>query len=115
MQYHYCFNSAAKLQKSFGILFAFEGKSKKSRAQMARIVTCALRNCRVGTFVVVAAPKFLPLPFPHDLAEGDDKFIHILAGVVEGKGGTDAHLVAEGSEGGLGAVVTSTHCDALLI
>jgi hypothetical protein len=52
---------------------------------------------------------------PHNLAEGNNEFIHILAGVVEGEGRTDAHLVAEGSEGGLSAVVTSTHCDALLI
>jgi hypothetical protein len=51
----------------------------------------------------------------NDLANGDDELIHILAGVVEGEGGTDAHLVAEGSEGGLSAVVTGTHCDALLI
>ena len=51
----------------------------------------------------------------NDLADGDDEFIHILAGVVEGEGGTDAHLIAEGPEGGLGAVMSGTHCDALLI
>ena len=60
-------------------------------------------------------PFVLSLPLTHDLAHGNHEFIHILAGVVEGEGGTDAHLVAEGTEGGLGAVVTSTHCDALLI
>ena len=73
---------------------------------MVCLVICALRNCRL---------KLLSLPLSYDLAEGDEEFIHILAGVVEGEGGTDTHFVAEGSEGGLGAVVTGTHCDALLI
>ena len=59
--------------------------------------------------------KHLPLSLSHDLANGNHEFIHIIAGVVEGEGGTDAHLVAEGTEGGLSAVVTGTHRDALLI
>lgn len=55
------------------------------------------------------------LSLSKNLANGNDEFIHILAGVVEGEGGADAHLVAEGSKGRLGAVVTGTYCDALLI
>ena len=59
--------------------------------------------------------RVLPLPTSNDFAHGNHEFIHILAGVVEGEGGTDAHFVAEGTEGGLSAVVTGTHRDALLI
>jgi hypothetical protein len=55
------------------------------------------------------------LSLSKNLANGNDELIHILTGIVEGEGGADAHLVAEGSEGGLSAVVTSTYCDALLI
>ena len=82
---------------------------------MAIRTICDLRNYYVGAFTAVAASKSLPLPLSHNLPEGNHQFIHILAGVVEGEGGTDAHLVAEGTEGGLGAVVTSTHRDALFI
>ena len=59
--------------------------------------------------------RVLSLATPNDLAHSNHELIHILTSVVEGEGGTDAHLVAEGTEGGLGAVVTGTHCDALLI
>ena len=63
----------------------------------------------------LAHRSVLPLPLSHDFSHGNHEFIHILAGVVKGEGGTDAHLVAEGTEGGLSAVVTGTHRDALLI
>ena len=66
-------------------------------------------------YMILQAPIQLCTPAAHNLADGNDELIYILAGVIEGEGGTDAHLVAEGSEGGLSAVVTSTHCDALLI
>ena len=87
-------------------MFAFGGKSDKVRAKMLRFAIFARLN---------VTSKSLPLPTAHNLSHGDDEFIHILAGVVEGEGGTDTHLVAESSEGGLGAVVTGTYGDALLI
>ena len=73
--------------------------------------------CFIGNHLPLslAHRPVLPLPLSHDFAHGNHEFIYILTGVVESEGGTDAHLVAEGSEGGLSAVVTGTHCDALLI
>ena len=73
--------------------------------------------CFIGNHqpLSLAHRSVLPLPLAHDFSHRNHKFIHILAGVVEGESGTDAHLVTEGTEGGLSAVVTSTHCDALLI
>ena len=51
----------------------------------------------------------------NDLADGNNQFVHILTRVVECKGGTYAHLVAEGTECRLGAVVSGTYRNTLFI
>ena len=43
------------------------------------------------------------------------KFVHILTSIVERKGGTHAHLIAQGAKSRLCTMVTGTHGNALLV
>ena len=47
--------------------------------------------------------------------QGDDESVNLLLGVIHGEGGTDGHLIAQSTQGWLGAVMTCTYCYAFLV
>ena len=64
---------------------------------------------------IISFQLILRLTTANNLAYSDDKFVHILSGVVKCKSGANAHLIAQSTKGGLRTVVTGAHGDALLV